>query len=57
MLRLAIARHAGGRVVPFALHVRNDNREGTPPRVRLKALSGPGDNGEPVITILLPDED
>jgi len=25
--------------------------------VVLKALCGPGDNGEPVITILLPDED
>src|SRR6266496_2909526 len=25
--------------------------------VMLKALCGPGDNGEPVITILLPDED
>jgi hypothetical protein len=44
-------------VVPFALHVRNDNREGPPPLVRLKAVSGPGDDGKPVITVMLPDED
>ena len=41
----------------FAVHVRNDNREGTPPLVRLKALCGPGDDGELVVTVLLPDED
>ena len=26
-------------------------------KVKLKALCGPGDNGEPVITIMLPEED
>jgi hypothetical protein len=57
MLRCAVARQDGGRVVPFALHVRNDNREGTPRLVRLKAVSGPGDDGEPVITVMLPTED
>ncbi len=41
----------------FAARVRNDNRGGTPPLVRLKALYGPGDHGEPVITVMLPDED
>jgi hypothetical protein len=25
--------------------------------VTLKAICGPGDNGEPVVTIILPDED
>jgi hypothetical protein len=44
-------------MVRFALHVRHDNREGTPPLLRLKALCGPGDQGEPVITVLLPNED
>jgi uncharacterized protein (TIGR03067 family) len=34
-----------------------DNREGTPPLVRLRALCGPGDEGEPVITVMLHDED
>ena len=57
MLRCAIARQNGGRVVLFALHVRNDNRERTPPLVRLKAVCGPGDGGEPVLTVMLPDED
>jgi hypothetical protein len=56
MLRLAICQ-GEGVVILFALHVRNDNREGTPPLVRLKALCGPGDGGEPVITVMLPDED
>jgi hypothetical protein len=43
--------------VRFGVHVRNDNRERTPPLVRLKALCGPGDQGEPVITVMLPEED
>jgi hypothetical protein len=30
---------------------------GTPPLVRLKALYGPGDYGEPVLTVMLPGED
>lgn len=43
--------------VRFSVHVRNDNRDGTPPLVRLKAVCGPGDEGEAVITIMLPHED
>jgi hypothetical protein len=43
--------------VRFAVHVRNDDREGTPPLVPLKALCGPGDLGEPVVTVMLPEED
>ncbi len=57
MLRCAVARGPGGNLVTFALHVRNDNRERTPPLVRLKAVCGPGDQGEPVITVMMPDED
>jgi hypothetical protein len=38
-------------------HVRNDNRKRTPPLVRLKALCGPGDDGEPVITVMVLGED
>jgi hypothetical protein len=57
MLRVAVARGPGGAVVPFALHVRNDNRERTPPLVQLKAVCGPGDQGEPVVTVMLPEED
>jgi hypothetical protein len=43
--------------VRFAVHVRNGNRDGTPPLVRLKALCGPGDEDEPVVTVMLPGED
>ncbi len=57
MLRLAIGRSDGGRVVPFALHVRNDNKERTPPLVRLKAVAGPDDDGAPCLTVRTPDED
>ena len=41
----------------FGVYVRNDNRERTPPLVRLKALCSPGDQGEPVITVMMPDGD
>ena len=57
LLRCAIGRSDGGWEVRFAVHVRNDNRESTPPLVKLKALCGPGDQGEPVITVMLPEED
>jgi hypothetical protein len=43
--------------VRYAVRVRGDNRDGAPPLVRLKALCGPGDQGEPVVTVMLPDED
>jgi hypothetical protein len=47
----AAARRADGHTLFFAVHVRNDNREGTPPPVRLKASCGPGDDAAPVLTI------
>jgi hypothetical protein len=56
LLRLAIGR-GGGTEARFGVHVRNGNRERTPPLVRLKALCGPGDQGEPVLTVMMPDED
>ncbi len=51
------ARRGGGPEVRFGVHVRNDNRERTPPLVRLKAGCGPGDQGGRVVTVMLPDED
>jgi hypothetical protein len=57
MLRWAAARSDGGPEVRFGVHVRADNRDRTPPLVRLKALCGPGDQGEPVVTVMLPEED
>ena len=57
VLRCAIRGSDGGAEVRFGVHVRNDNRDSTPPLVTLRAVCGPGDQGEPVITVLLPDED
>jgi hypothetical protein len=57
LLRCAIGRCDGGTELRFGVHVRNDHRHGTPPLVRLKAVSGPGDEGEPVVTVMLPAED
>jgi hypothetical protein len=58
MLRLAVhGQGEGAREVRFGVHVRNEKRERTPPLVRLKALCGPGDQGEAVVTVMLPDED
>jgi hypothetical protein len=57
MLRLAIGRSDGGRVVPFALHVRNDNRARTPPLVRLRAVAGPDGDGAPCLTVMVPIAD
>src|ERR1051326_8646978 len=42
-LRHAIRQQSDGPEVRFGVHVRNDNRERTPPLVRLKAVCGPGD--------------
>jgi hypothetical protein len=60
MLRGALARAArrGARGLvrlPFALYVRNTNR--APKLVRLDAVVGPGDSGEPTVTVMFPDED
>jgi hypothetical protein len=61
MLRWAILRSvpadADGTTLVFKLHVRNDDRPGTPRLVRLKAVIGPDDDGSGCITILLPEED
>jgi hypothetical protein len=57
MLRFALGGSNGARELRFGGHVRNDNRERTPPLVRLKAVSGPGDDGDPVLTLMAPDED
>ena len=58
MLRCAASR-CHGDTLHFQLYVRNHNREQLDQRdlVTLKAVCGPGDDGEPVITIMLPYED
>ncbi len=58
MFRCAAARFDGDTLL-FKLYVRNHNREhlGRRDLVTLKAVCGPGDDGEPVVTIMLPEED
>jgi hypothetical protein len=60
MLRAAILREKiAADTIFFELYVRNSNREKLTRRdlVKLKAMVGPGDSGEPVITVMLPHED
>lgn len=46
----------GGNRILFRLAVRNRKTE-RPEIATLKAICGPGDNSEPVVTIMLPGED
>lgn len=56
MLAHAIRSARGpGNELLFRLYVRNDNKRAR--LVTLKCISGPGDHGEHVLTVLLPDED
>jgi hypothetical protein len=60
MLRCAIQRGRGGERVDFELYVRSASSHERLTRrdlVQLYALCGPGDAGEPVITIMQPGED
>jgi hypothetical protein len=55
LLRFAIGRQRGPTTeIRFEVRIWDGQRTRV---VRLKSLSGPGDQGEPVITIMLPDED
>ena len=58
MFRCAAGK-VDGDTLFVKLYVRNHNRERLDSRdlVTLKAVCGPGDTPEPVITIMLPDED
>ena len=55
MFRFAAKQSPKQDTLLFDLFVRNDNQSAK--RVTLKAICGPGDTPEPVLTILLPDED
>lgn len=56
MLATAVRRGGDGAEVGFAVHVRTSNRRGTPPAVPLRAVCGAGDDGQPVVTVMLPGE-
>lgn len=58
MLYLACRRSAGESSLKFRLYViPRDGRSRKPHQVELKAVIGGGDNGEAVITVMLPNED
>jgi hypothetical protein len=57
MLRFAIRGSGDGACeLWFGIHVRNDNRDRIPPLVRLKTICRPGDDREPVVTVMMHDE-
>lgn len=49
------AKRAAGSEMRFSVFVRCNDRRLR--EIHLKAICGPGDTAEPVITIMLPDED
>ena len=55
MLRWAISRGPSRSELQFQMVVQNE--PGEPEPVTLKAVCGPGDDGSPVITVMLPSED
>lgn len=54
MLLCAIRRSSGDHIQFETLFLQSPHRRIT---ARFKAVCGPGDDGEPVITIMLPNED
>jgi hypothetical protein len=55
MLRFGIRQNRDRSAFLYELHVVTDSVH--PERVQLRAVCGPGDDAEPVITVLLPEED
>ncbi|MBO1332549.1 DUF6573 family protein [Streptomyces sp. VRA16 Mangrove soil] len=56
MSRLAIGRSKGTHAHVTLHRIKRDGRSRAPQLARLVAEIGPGDRGEPVITIMLPEE-
>jgi hypothetical protein len=58
MLRFAIAKERNSSCIIYKLYViPRDGKSRKTKLTQLKAVIGAGDNGEPVITIMLPNED
>lgn len=55
-LRAAVLTSKGGQEVHFTVTVRNDH-DADPQMVQLKSCVILGDQGEPVLTVMTPDED
>jgi hypothetical protein len=54
MMQIAVRRNRDALVVVFALRCVTTTVR--PSHVALRSVIGPGDHGEPVITVMLPDE-
>jgi hypothetical protein len=57
LLACAVRNGSAGQEVRYGVHVRNDDKPQAPSLVTLRALCGPGEDGEPVVTVMFPDED
>lgn len=57
MMRVGIQRAGRPAIDTLVYQLLVQNDEGPAKEVTLKAVCGPGDKGEPVLTIMLPDED
>ena len=57
MWMCSLAARKGGTEMAFSVMVRYGRKEREMRKVDLRAVAGPGDDAEPVITIMLPDED
>jgi len=58
MLRIGIRSRPNQAMIQFSLvRVPRTGRGRLPRKTRLKAIIGPGDEGSPVITVMMPDED
>jgi hypothetical protein len=57
MLRVAIRGAGGASRIEFAVRVQDADTDELPPLVPLYAVCGPGDDAEPVVTVMLPHED
>ncbi|MCA8939359.1 MAG: hypothetical protein KDB07_06115 [Planctomycetes bacterium] len=55
MFAVAAKKKKSASELLYQLFIANDNS--APKEVTLKAICGPGDDPDPVITIMLPDED
>ena len=55
MMRLAMQSNRDASSVLFEVYVVR--KRVTPTRTRLKVVCGPGDDAEPVLTIMFPEED
>jgi hypothetical protein len=59
LLGVVLREQGGGlfKELHYRLRVRNSNAPGTPPLVVLKGVCGHDDDGNPCLTVMLPDED